>query len=250
MHAQGSNTLVSAALVTLLPRMLPPLLPRCSEVAERLCQDASQQVRVPALASLGQLLPLLPAAAVLHHHLMHKSPLLSLFASCAKPPAAVGAAKVASQLRAPRLSSTAAARQRKRQPDASQLQAAVQQQQPQEAPADAAGLSDGGSAGSVGDPQAAAAAATAGDAQGTAAAGSAAVELPLACAFHLGKVSSRACAQLPLMAAWVAVERSGTHTRWRATRAVCLHACRWLTTWARPAGRSCSQHSWSLPHSR
>lgn len=57
----------------------------CSEAADKLCRDASHLVKVPALASLGQLLPLLPAADAA----AAKPPLLALLASTAKPPATI-----------------------------------------------------------------------------------------------------------------------------------------------------------------
>jgi hypothetical protein len=77
---------VHAASVHLLLTVLHfGLVAVCSEAADKLCRDASHLVKVPALASLGQLLPLLPAADAA----AAKPPLLALFASTAKPPAAI-----------------------------------------------------------------------------------------------------------------------------------------------------------------
>jgi hypothetical protein len=96
----------------LLTAALPAACLPVSEVCDKLCRDTSLQVRAAALCSLGQLLPLLPAAYVT----AHKPPLLSLFASTAKPPPALAGVGVPGALCAPRLSGRAAAlRQRQRQ---------------------------------------------------------------------------------------------------------------------------------------
>lgn len=93
----------------------------CSEVLDRLCRDTSLQVKVAALASLGQLLPLLPAKLVAGH----KPPLLAHFASTAKPPAQLSGVKVPMGLCTPRLSGHAAAlRHRQRQQRRQQQRAA------------------------------------------------------------------------------------------------------------------------------
>ncbi|WIA28115.1 hypothetical protein OEZ86_010692 [Tetradesmus obliquus] len=60
------------------------------EAADKLCRDASHLVKVPALASLGQLLPLLPAADAA----AAKPPLLALLASTAKPPATIAGVRL------------------------------------------------------------------------------------------------------------------------------------------------------------
>lgn len=93
----------------------------CSDVLDRLCRDTSLQVKVAALASLGQLLPLLPTKLVAGH----KPPLLAHFASTARPPAQLSGVKVPLALCTPRLSGHAAAlRHRQRQQRRQQQRAA------------------------------------------------------------------------------------------------------------------------------
>lgn len=87
-------------------------------------------MKVPALAALGQLLPLLPAADAA----TAKPPLLALLASTAKPPATVSGVRVPAQLCAPRLSGKPPVhRQRRQQQQRRRPGRAQQQQQLQQA---------------------------------------------------------------------------------------------------------------------